>query len=117
MNTPSVDHPSENQPLSLQSDLGIEHVAELQAALLPHLDDEEPVTLAGDRVERVHAAGLQLLHAFVRDRANAGRRTFVTLASPTLTDAARQLALAVSLGLDMPAQGSPALDPLFGDPA
>ncbi|MDQ3205183.1 MAG: STAS domain-containing protein [Pseudomonadota bacterium] len=105
MKSASVKTPpsSASPPLSLQSDLGIEHVAELQAALLPHLDDEGPVTLAGDRVERVHAAGLQLLHAFVRDRANAGRRTIVTLASPTLTDAARQLALAVSLGLQEPA--------------
>ncbi len=93
--------------LSLQSDLGIEHVAELQAALLPHLDDESPLQLAGDQVQRVHAAGLQLLHAFVRDRASAGRSTIVTLASPILADAARSLALAVSLGVDTP-NGDPA---------
>ncbi|KGM57334.1 hypothetical protein N799_07780 [Lysobacter arseniciresistens ZS79] len=93
--------------LSLQPDLGIEHVAELQAALLPHLDDEAPVQLAGDQVRRVHAAGLQLLHAFVRDRAAAGRSTTVTLASPTLADAARSLALAASLGVDSPS-GEPA---------
>ena len=66
--------------ISLQPDLGIEHVADLQAALLPHLDDDTPLQLAGDKVERVHAAGLQLLHAFVRDRASAGRSTIVTLA-------------------------------------
>jgi len=93
--------------LSLQPDLGIEHVAELQAALLPHLDDEAPLQLAGDRVQRVHAAGLQLLHAFVRDRASAGRSTVITLASPTLADAARALALAASLGVEIPT-GDPA---------
>ncbi len=93
--------------LSLQSDLGIEHVAELQAALLPHLDDESPLQLAGDQVQRVHGAGLQLLHAFVRDRASAGRSTIVTLASPILADAARSLALAASLGVDTP-NGDPA---------
>ena len=93
--------------VSLQSDLGIEHVAELQAALLPHLDDEGPLQLAGDQVQRVHAAGLQLLHAFVRDRANAGRSTIVTLASPILADAARSLALAASLGVEAP-NGDPA---------
>jgi hypothetical protein len=93
--------------LSLQPDLGIEHVAELQAALLPHLEDEAPLQLAGDRVQRVHAAGLQLLHAFVRDRASAGRSTVVTLASPTLADAARALALAASLGVETPT-GDPA---------
>ena len=93
--------------LSLQPDLGIEHVAELQATLLPHLEDDAPVQLAGDQVRRVHAAGLQLLHAFVRDRAAAGRSTVITLASPTLADAARALALAASLGVEIPT-GDPA---------
>ena len=70
-------------PLALQSDLGIEHVAALHATLLPHLDDEDAIELVGDRVGRVHAAGLQLLHAFVRDRAHAGRQTAVyPLATP-----------------------------------
>jgi ABC-type transporter Mla MlaB component len=85
--------------LSLQPDLGIEHVAELRAALAPHFDDAGPIALAGDRVDRVHTAGLQLLHAFIRDRASAGRATTITLASPALVDAARVLALAASLGL------------------
>ena len=88
--------------ISLQPDLGIEHVAALHATLLPHLDDEDAIELVGDRVGRVHAAGLQLLHAYVRDRAHAGRQTAVTLASPALADAARALALAVSLGVDAP---------------
>lgn len=86
--------------LSLQTDLGIECVAELQAALQSHMDDDGPLALAGDRVQRVHTAGLQLLHAFVRDRAAQGRQTTITHASPALAAAARQLALAVSLGVD-----------------
>ena len=93
--------------ISLQPDLGIEHVADLQATLLPHLDDDTPLQLAGDKVERVHAAGLQLLHAFVRDRASAGRSTIVTLASPILANAAHSLALATSLGVQAP-NGDPA---------
>ena len=88
--------------LSLQSDLGIEHVGELHQVLLPHLEDDEPLSLVADQVQRVHAAGLQLLHAFVRDRAGAGRHTQVPLASPALVNAARQLALAVSLGVENP---------------
>lgn len=88
--------------ISLQTDLGIESVAELQAALQPHLDSDTPLALAGDRVERVHAAGLQLLHAFIRERAARGHCTTVTLASPTLAAAAHQLALAASLGMDAP---------------
>jgi ABC-type transporter Mla MlaB component len=86
--------------LPLQSDLGIEHVTDLHACLQPHLDDETPLALRGENVERVHAAGLQLLHAFVRDRASRGRQTTVILASNTLAAAARQLGLAVSLGVD-----------------
>lgn len=92
--------------LSLQADLGIEHLGELQAALQPHLLDDEPLTLAGDQVARVHAAGLQLLHAFVRDRAAQGRSTTITQASPALAAAARQLALAVSLGVDRAASAA-----------
>lgn len=88
--------------LSLHSDLGIEHVGELHQVLLPHLEDDEPVSIAAGQVQRVHAAGLQLLHAFVRDRAAAGRRTDFNQASPALVNAARQLALAVSLGVDKP---------------
>ncbi|MBV2208192.1 MAG: STAS domain-containing protein [Thermomonas sp.] len=86
-------------PLSLQADLGIEQVADLQAALRPHLDDQV-LELSGADVRRVHTAGLQLLHAFIRDRKARGHTTTITLASPTLIDAARQLALASSLGVD-----------------
>ena len=86
--------------LMLQSDLGIERVADLQAALQPHLEADAPLELAGSQVERVHAAGLQLLHAFVRDRAARGHRTTIIDPSPTLAEAARLLALAASLGVD-----------------
>ena len=86
--------------LSLQADLGIEHVEELQAALLPHLEDSEPLSLAGAQVPRIHPAGLQLRHAFVRDRAARGCVTTITSPSSALATAAQQLALAMSLGLD-----------------
>lgn len=88
--------------LPLPSDLGIEHVADLQATLRAHLEDAEPLSLSGDAVERVHTAGLQMLHAFVRERAALGHATVVTAASPVLAEAARQLALAKSLGVDAP---------------
>ena len=88
-------------PLSLQADLGIEQVADLQAALQPHFDDEV-LELSGADVRRVHTAGLQLLHAFIRDRAARGCETTLAMPSPTLAQAARDLALAVSLGVDVP---------------
>ncbi len=93
--------------LSLQPDLGIEHVAELRAALAAHFESDGPLAITGDRVQRVHTAGLQLLHAFVRDRASAGRSTSITLASPTLVDAARVLALSTSLGIGADATETP----------
>ncbi len=86
-------------PLSLQADLGIEQVTDLQATLQSHLDDAT-LELSGAEVRRVHTAGLQLLHAFIRERAAHGPSTTITLPSPTLVEAARQLALAVSLGVD-----------------
>lgn len=86
--------------LILQPDLGIEHVATLYAELAAHLEDGDALSLVGDQVRRVHAAGLQLLHAFVRERAQLGLSTVVVDASNVLADGARQLALAVSLGLD-----------------
>ncbi|GAA5078765.1 STAS domain-containing protein [Lysobacter panacisoli] len=88
--------------LPLPPDLGIEHVADLQTVLRAHLEDQGPLALNGDRVERVHTAGLQMLHAFVRERAALGHPTSVTDASPVLAEAARQLALACSLGVDTP---------------
>ncbi len=91
--------------LSLQTDLGIESIAELHAALQLHLEDDEPLVLAGDRVERVHAAGLQLLHAFIRERAACGRETRVASPSATLVAAARQLALAAGMGVDPRTRG------------
>jgi len=86
--------------LALQADLGIEHVTELYTELLSHLDDEDTLVLAGDKVQRVHTAGLQLLHAFVCDRAARGCATTVAMASSILAQAAQQLAIASSLGID-----------------
>jgi hypothetical protein len=85
--------------LSLQPDLGIEHVAELRAALARHFDDAGPIALARDRVERVHTAWLLLLPAYIRDRSSAGRATTISPAPPAVVAAARVLALAASLGL------------------
>ncbi|MGY0558904.1 MULTISPECIES: STAS domain-containing protein [unclassified Lysobacter] len=102
--------------ISLQPDLGIEHVEALRATLAPLLNRAGMLALTGDRVERVHTAGLQLLHAFIRDRANAGHGTTITLASPALMDAARVLALTDMLGLGAPVGTAGDLENT-GDPA
>ena len=85
-------------PLTLPPDLGIEHVAELQAMLAVHLGGGAPLALDGSQVRRVHTAGLQLLHAFVRERTGAGHRTAILDPSPVLAEAARMLALDAMLG-------------------
>lgn len=91
--------------LNLQADLGIESMQELHGALMPHVDAADPIVLDGDAVQRVHCAGLQLLHAFVRDRAALGFVTTFSAASQVLRQAARQLALSNALGLEPPHDG------------
>ena len=84
--------------LSLPADLGIEHVSGLQQLLLARVDDPQPLELVASDVRRVHAASVQLLHAFSRERLRNGRSTAVTQASPALGDALRLLGMAASLG-------------------
>jgi len=84
--------------VTLHSDLGIEHCAELKDALAPHLAGAE-CTVDGGSVGRVHAASLQLLTAWWRDRGAAGLRTEWSACSDTLREAARTLGLEAVLGL------------------
>ena len=91
-------------PLSLQADLGIEQVTDLQATLQSHLDDAT-LELSGAEVRRVHTAGLQLLHAFVAQRAKNNRATRIQPASHALYSAARDLALSTAMGLEKPTTG------------
>lgn len=92
--------------LSLPADLGIEHVSGLQQLLSAHVDDAQALELVATDVRRVHAAGVQLLHAFARARARNGHPTLVTQASPALADALRLLGLAASFGADAPSDST-----------
>ena len=82
----------------LPADLGIEHAAELQAQLAPHLY-VGGVTLAAGEVSRVHTAALQVLGAFVRSRAAGGHATAWQNPSPELREACARLGLDSLLGL------------------
>jgi anti-anti-sigma regulatory factor len=86
-------------PLELGPDLGIEGAAELKDALAAQIDSGRSVVLDLSQVERVHSASLQLLHAFIRERQAAGRKTRIADPSPTFAEAARVLALSSALGL------------------
>jgi len=78
---------------------GIEAAEDLKAALAVHFDAAEEVTVAIPEARRVHTASLQLLLAFVRDRAAAGRATRIDPCADSLRDAATLLGLAGALGL------------------
>ena len=52
--------------VSLAESADISQVAELKSALQSALDSAAPITLAADAVERIDAATLQLLYAFMR---------------------------------------------------
>lgn len=97
--------------LPLQPDLGIAAVQALHSELLHLLDTRDCVVLQAGDVQRVHAAGLQLIHGFIRERARRGFQTLISPVSPVLQDAAAHLALASRLGIGMPATTLP------GDPA
>lgn len=85
--------PAAPAPVALPADLGIEHAATLKALLLPAVAHAAPVQLDGSAVGRLHAAALQLLAAFCRDRRDAGLATIWSQASPVLRDAAATLGL------------------------
>ena len=88
------------QLLTLTEDLTIYHALEQKHRLLDALGSADELELDLMQVGEIDTAGLQLLNAFMRDRAARGRVTTITLPSPTLVEAARQLALAASLGVD-----------------
>ena len=91
--------------LMLNPDLGIENVEQLHQTLLPYIAHQEPVVLDAGAVQRVHTAGLQLLHAFVAQRAKNNRATRIQPASHALYSAARDLALSTAMGLEKPTTG------------
>lgn len=85
--------------LTLQSDLGIESVEQLHQELLPYIEHDRPIVLLAGAVQRVHTASLQLLHAFVVERAGKNMATTIESASDILYSAARELALCAAMGI------------------
>lgn len=74
--------------VSLPADLGIESARALHATLAARVGDTEPVMVDGSAVSRVHAASIQLLLMFFRDRRAAARETVWRQASDALASAA-----------------------------
>lgn len=85
--------------IRLANDLGIENVRALHGELVGHVDDAGAVAIDGSGVERVHAAALQALCLFFRDRQAAGRDTELQNPSETFRNAAALIGAAPLLNL------------------
>ena len=79
--------------LTLPSDLRIQHAASLQQRLLQALEGQGQLRLRAAAVERVDAAGLQLLLAARHEAERRGRHLVLEAPSASLADGLQQLGL------------------------
>lgn len=81
-----------SQPtIVLASNCNVKDAGELKRSLCHYLDDGAPVALDVGKVERVDTSTMQLLCAFVRDRAAQQRKVEWVGDSSVIRDAARLL--------------------------
>jgi len=85
--------------VALSAECTVSEAASLKERLAPLLEESQPVTLDVNAVQRVDTAGLQVIMAFVRERAGRGRTVEWQGAAPALTGAAQLLGLTSLLGL------------------
>jgi phospholipid transport system transporter-binding protein len=86
--------------LTLAADCTLREAAILKTLLLSTVSPAGEVIIEGGAVERIDTAGLQLLVAFARREAAAGRRLAWQSASAELRGASERLGLLDCLGLD-----------------
>ena len=89
--------------LAIGPHLGIENVAELRDQLVKPARSKSAVTLTFERIDQVHTAAIQVLCAFVRDRAAAKGTTRIQ-APDELKNAAQLLGVSELLGLTNPVE-------------
>ncbi|HEX6833384.1 MAG TPA: STAS domain-containing protein [Rudaea sp.] len=87
--------------LTIGPGFGIEEAADLRERLKKPARSKKPVTLTCASIDRLHTAALQVLCAFVRDRAQARGDTRID-APDELRAAAALLGIADTLGLQSP---------------
>jgi anti-anti-sigma regulatory factor len=85
--------------IELAESADISQVAALKQSLQAGLDRGAPITLAAGAVERIDAATLQLLFAFVRDAANGAVDIVWDSPSQAVYDSAKILGMAEQLAL------------------
>ena len=85
--------------VALAAECVVAGASALKDSLASLLDEPQPVTLDITSLQRIDTAGLQVLTAFVRERASHGRAVEWHGAAPALTGAAQLLGLTSLLGL------------------
>ena len=96
---PRPPAPNSSPTIVLASHCSVKDAAALKASLAAALDESDAVTLDVAAVERIDTATMQLLCAFVRDRAAAARPIAWSGESKALSEAARLLGAATVLAL------------------
>ena len=99
----SVETPTTVAPrtaaLALAAECLVSGASTLKESLASLLDEPQPVTLDITALQRIDTAGLQVLTAFIRERAGHGRTVEWRGTAPALTSAAQLLGLTSLLRL------------------
>ncbi len=85
--------------LALTAECLVSGASTLKESLAGLLDEPQPVTLDITALQRIDTAGLQVLTAFIRERAGHGRTVEWRGTAPALTSAAQLLGLTALLRL------------------
>jgi ABC-type transporter Mla MlaB component len=94
--TPAAPHTA---TLALTAECLVSGASALKESLAGLLDEPQPVTLDITALQRIDTAGLQVLTAFIRERAGHGRTVEWRGTAPALTSAALLLGLTALLRL------------------
>jgi ABC-type transporter Mla MlaB component len=85
--------------VALAAECLVSGASTLKESLAGLLDEPQPITLDITALQRIDTAGLQVLTAFIRERAGHGRTVEWRGTAPALTSAAQLLGLTSLLGL------------------
>ena len=85
--------------LALTAECLVSGASTLKESLASLLDEPQPITLDITALQRIDTAGLQVLTAFIRERAGHGRTVEWRGSAPALTSAAQLLGLTALLRL------------------
>lgn len=97
--TPPATSATPSTALALAAECLVSGASTLKESLAGLLDEPQPITLDITALQRIDTAGLQVLTAFIRERAGHGRTVEWRGTAPALTSAAQLLGLTSLLRL------------------